>query len=446
MHQVVTRIAPSPTGRMHIGTARTALLNYLWARHTGGKFIVRIEDTDPARDKPEYEADIRDNLAWLGITEDEFHRQSENKEKHTASIKLLIDSGHAYVSREPAKDDATREVEVVRFKNPNRVVTFTDLLRGEVAVHSADLGDFVIARSLTEPVHHLAVVVDDADEGVTLAMRGEDLLSNTPRQILIQEALGIPRPEYLHLPLILAPDRTKLSKRRHATSIGDFKKAGFLPQGMANFLAFLGWNPGTPQEVFTTEELIKEFDISKIQKSGAIFNEEKLKWFNREHLLRLTPEAFWEHAEEFLSEETVTMLDATGRWRDVVSVMRERASTFGEIRDADEAGEYRYFYESPAYEVQKLLWKEESADATKARLEAVLGLLEGVTEPWTAESVKSAVWDYAEKEGRGQVLWPMRLALTGKDKSPDPFTIAGIIGSDETRKRLGTALTLLTAK
>ncbi len=446
MQNVVTRVAPSPTGRMHIATARVALFNFLHARHVGGTFILRIEDTDPARDKPEYEDDIKTGLRWLGIEWDEFHRQSENKDAHARAIKKLIDSGHAYVSKEPAKDDATREVEVVRFKNPNSLVVFYDELRGDVAVQSNDLGDFVIARSVTDPVHHLAVVCDDAAQGVTLVMRGEDLLSNTPRQILIQEALGLPRPRYLHLPIILGTDRTKLSKRRHATSVGDFRARGYLPEAMINFISLLGWNPGTDQEIFTMNGLIAEFSLSGVQKSGAVFNEEKLRWINREHMLRMTPEAFWEHAEEYLSAETVTMLDAKGLWQSVVPLMRERIATFDELRLADEAGEYRYFFEAPILlRAEVLIPRGESASPTKARLERILALLEGVLEPWTPESVKAAVWDYAEEDGRSQVLWPMRVALTGRDKSPDPFTVAGIIGKDESIARVRFAVSRLPA-
>lgn len=437
---VVTRIAPSPTGRMHIGTARSALFNYLWARHTGGKFLIRIEDTDPARDKPEYEQDILENLKWLGIEADAFYRQSENNAKHQEAIQKLIDGGHAYVSKEPSKDDPTKEVELVRFKNPQRVVTFTDVLRGEIQVDTTDLGDFVVARSLTQPVHHLAVVVDDADEGVTLAMRGEDLLSNTPRQILIQEALGLPRPDYLHLPLILAPDRTKLSKRRHAVSTGDYKERGFLPGALINFLALLGWNPGTEQEIFTMPELIQHFSLEQVQKSGAVFDEVKLKWVNREHMLRMEPEAFKQYVKQFVSSELGTFLD-TAAGSALVAVMRDRASTFGEIRDLEGEGEYAYYLAKPDYSPENLVWKEESKEATKARLEHVLGLLEGVVaSQWTHESVKNAIWAYAESEGRGQVLWPLRIALSGRDKSPDPFTISGIIGRDETLARIRGAL------
>jgi glutamyl-tRNA synthetase len=444
MSKTVTRFPPSPTGSLHIGNVRTAIFNYLYARNVGGSFIVRVEDTDKERSRREYEEDMLASVAWLGFSHDNevVWRQSERTEVYTRYLRQLIDSGAAYLSQEI--EGANKEV--VRFRNPNKVITFKDLIRGEVTIDTSDLGDFIIARNINDPVYHMAVVVDDYEGGVTHVIRGEDHVSNTPRQILIQEAIGAPRPIYAHLPLIVAKDRSKLSKRKHgaAVSLDYYRKKGYLPQGLLNYLALLGWNPGTEQEIFTLEELIKVFSFDQVQKSSAVFDETKLAWVNREHMLRLTDEAFWEHAEEFLSSETVTELDALNLWRSVIPVMRERASTFGDIRVADEAGEYRYYYQDPIFPPESLSWKEETSLATKARLERILALLEGIPDPWTTASIKTAVWDYAEKVGRGQVLWPMRFGLTGKDKSPDPFTVAGIIGRDATIRRITSAISLLT--
>ena len=274
---VRTRIAPSPTGFLHIGTARTALFNYLYARKMGGTFVVRIEDTDRARSTKEYEDDILAQLAWLGLSGDEFYRQSERAGEHQKALEGLVASDKAYLSKEPAKDDPTRTVEVVRLRNPGKPVTFIDVVRGEITIDTADLGDMVIARSLTDPLYHFAVVVDDEFAGITHVIRGEDHISNTPRQILIQEALGYERPIYAHLPLILAPDRTKMSKRRHATSVADFAKRGYTKEALINFLALLGWNPGNDKELYTEGELLAAFTLEHIQKGGAVFNEEKLK-------------------------------------------------------------------------------------------------------------------------------------------------------------------------
>lgn len=438
----VTRFAPSPTGLLHAGNYRTAVFAYLFARRMGGTFIVRIEDTDRERWEKEYEENIIESLAWLGLEYDAFYRQSEHAPRHQAVLEKLIADGYAYVSQESSEDQSKRS-EVIRFKNPNAPVSFKDAIRGSVTMDTTDLGDFVIAKSISEPLFHLAVVVDDWDEGVTHIIRGEDHISNTPRQVLIQRAIGAPTPLYAHLPLVLGTDRSKLSKRKGAKPLLAYRDLGYLPQALLNYMAFIGWNPGGEQEIYTKDELVSAFSLDGIQKGSAIFDDVKLAWFNREHILRLSPEAFWEHAEEFLSEETVTLLDTKNMWRSVVPIMRERISTFGELRVADEAGEYRYFYETPRVDPAKLPWKSDSSEATKARLERILPLLEGVPDPWTAESVKSAVWDYAEKEGRGQVLWPMRMALTGKDKSPDPFTVAGIIGRDEALKRIAGVVALL---
>ncbi len=444
MSKVVTRFPPSPTGSLHIGNVRTAIFNYLFARHVGGEFIVRVEDTDKERSRREYEEDMLASIAWLGLERDNktIVRQSERTAVYNKYLQTLVDKDLAYLSQEI--EGANREV--VRFRNPNKIVIFQDLIRGDVSIDTTDLGDFIIARNMSDPVYHMAVVVDDFESGVTHVIRGEDHVSNTPRQILIQEAIGAPRPIYAHLPLIVAKDRSKLSKRKHgaAVSLDYYRKKGYLAEGILNYLTLLGWNPGTDQEIFTLDELIAIFSFDKVQRSSAVFDETKLAWVNREHMLKLSEESFWERAEEFLSEETVSMLDATNRWRDVISVMRERASTFGDIRDADAAGEYRYFYEAPLLREVKLGWKEEPKEATKARLEAILGLLEGVSDEWSKESVKGALWPYAESEGRGEVLWPMRVSLSGREKSPDPFVIAGIIGKDETITRLKGAVATLS--
>lgn len=283
----IVRFAPSPTGPLHIGGARTALFNYIFAKQTGGQFILRIEDTDKERSKPEYEQEIRDGLAWLGIIPDASYRQSERTEIYQKHLDALIKSGAAFVSREKKKE-GEGEVEVVRFKNTNKRVTFHDMVRGEVSFDTTELKDFVIARSVSEPLYHLAVVVDDFEMGITHIIRGEDHISNTPRQILIQEALGVPRPLYAHIPLILATDRSKLSKRKHgeAVSLAHYRAQGIVPAAMVNFLALLGWHPSASDasEVLSFDELITQFQLERIQKGGAVLDANKLNWFNRQYL------------------------------------------------------------------------------------------------------------------------------------------------------------------
>lgn len=393
--KVITRFAPSPTGLFHVGSYRTALFSYIFARQNNGKFILRIEDTDKARSKKEYEDNIIDSLKWLGIKYDEFFRQSERTEIYKKYIQKLIDSDHAYVS-----EDA------IKFKNPNKKVGFDDVIRGKIEFDTTELGDFVIARNMGEPVFHLVVVVDDYEMGVTHVIRGEDHISNTPRQILIYEALGLPVPLYAHLPLVLGMDRSKLSKRKGALPVTEYRGRGYLPETIVNCMAFLGWNPGTEQEMFSIDELIKQFDITKIQKSGAIFNEEKLNWFNKKYIEKMSSHDFKNYAREFLINS-----------------------------------EYSFIKNLQNYPKELLKWKDEKdLENTKGYLKSIINLLEKVSEKdFTKESVKSAVWPLAEEKGKGNVLWPMRVALSGKEKSPDPFISSEVLGKEETTRRLKSA-------
>lgn len=282
--KVIVRMAPSPTGKLHIGTARTTLFNYLFARQSEGKFILRIDDTDTERSTSEFEQNILDGLSWLGLEYDELFRQSERTDVYVSYLKKMVENDSVYISKEEIKEEGQRS-KVIRLRNPNKKIIFEDLIRGTVEFDTTELGDFVVAKSLEEPLYHLASVVDDIEMNITHVIRGEDGISNTPRQILIQEAIGALRPIYAHLPLILAPDRSKLSKRKHGESVSldYYRDKGYSPAAIVNYLALLGWNPGTEQEIFTLGELIKVFDIAKVHKGGAIFDEKKLAWVNRKH-------------------------------------------------------------------------------------------------------------------------------------------------------------------
>jgi len=440
---VITRIAPSPTGNLHIGTVRTALFNFLFAKHTGGTFILRIEDTDKERSKKEFEQDILEGLSWLKLKHDALYRQSDRTAFYTDVIEQLLDSEKAYVSKEKSKAEPGVEVEVVRLKNPGTTITFNDLIRGDVSFDTTELGDFVIARSITEPLYHLAVVSDDNDMEVTHVIRGEDHISNTPRQILIGEALGYVRPQYAHIPLILAPDRSKLSKRGTTTSIAEYSKMGYLREALVNYLALLGWNPGTDQELFTIDELIKSFSIEDIQKGGAVFDTVKLDWFNREYIQKLPKEEFVEKVKEYLPKKFEEQEQySENRVEAFSSVLLEKIHRFGEIEELAEQGEFDYFFVPPTYEVSLLPQKDNpGAEAIGEHLTQISKLLDCVEEgAFTTDSVKSAVWDYADEQGRGTVLWPMRVALSGKKQSPDPFKLAEIFGKKETLARLATAI------
>lgn len=389
--KIITRFPPSPTGPFHIGNVRTALFNYLFAKKNGGKFILRIEDTDKQRSKEEFEKGILEGLRWLSLEWDNKPlRQSERTEVYKKYLEKLIEEKKAYISEELEGDNR----EVIRFKNPNKLVSFSDLIRGEVKFDTTELGDFILAKNINEPLYHLAVVIDDFESGVTHVIRGEDHISNTPRQILIQEAISAPRPIYAHLPLILASDRSKLSKRKHGDSVSldYYRQKGYLPQAILNYLSLLGWNPGTEQEIFSLDELIKEFDIAKIHKGGAVFDEKKLDWVNKEHIKRLSPEEKQKLAE----------------------------------KDFDAKA-------TPKLKKEKISWKEIPPDET---IKFLLKAKEIIEED-------GDLMAYATEVGKGKVLWPVRYALSGQEVSPDPFTLIAILGKIEAIKRIEKAIETL---
>src|SRR3989338_1687558 len=421
---VVTRFAPSPTGLFHIGSSRMALFNYLYARKHNGKFILRVEDTDKTRSEKQYEDDIISGLKWLGLEWDEFHRQSERTEVYKKYLQKLLDEGKAFL-----------DGKAIRFKNPNKKVVFNDLIRGEISTQTDDVVDFVIAKDLDAPLFHFTVVVDDYEMGVTDVIRGEAHIPNPPRHILLQEALGFDVPNYAHLPLILGDDRSKLSKRHGAASLNEYKKIGYLSAAIINFFAFIGWKPGDEREIFSKDELVKEFSLERIQKSAGVFNIERLDWYNREYLKKLPMNDLEIHvAEELKTEDEVFVKKITP----IIADRINKISDIGELKN----GELSFFFNNPEYAKEMLLWKKEpSLENTKKHLEEVVKLLNGLNESeFVSNKIKEAIWNYAEKEGRGNVLWPMRAALTGLDKSPDPFTVAEILGKEKTIKRLKYAV------
>ncbi len=441
---VTTRFAPSPTGYLHIGGVRTALFSYLFARQNNGTFALRIEDTDTARNKQEWADALISDLTWLGLKHDTFAKQSERTEIYTKYIDILLKNGAAYISKETPKEPGQRD-EVIRFKNPNKVVVINDLIRGEVKVDTTDLGDFVIARSITEPIFHLAVVVDDFEMGITHVIRAEEHLSNTPRQILIQEAIGATRPIYAHLPLVLAPDKSKLSKRKHGetVSLTYYRDKGYLPEAILNCVAMIGWNPGTDQELFTLDELVTNFRLDKVQKGGAVFNVEKLDWFNKEYIKKMTDAEFASHTStkipEWLSVNTPT-------FKKMAPLIREKIICFSDIPDMfTPNGELGFVKQLPNYKPELLLWKKNpDSNTARSHLTEIAKLVGELNErDWNAETIKNAVWAYTEANGRGDVLWPMRVALTGKEKSPDPFISASILGKSESLDRIDQAIKTL---
>lgn len=427
---VRVRIAPSPTGNLHIGTARAALFNYLFAKKHGGTFVLRVEDTDKERSTPEFEKNILDGMEWLGMKHDEFYRQSERTDVYKSYLQNMIQNGFAYESQEEVKEEGQR-ASVIRFKNPNKVITFTDMIRGDISFDTTDLGDFVIAKSLEEPLYHLAVVVDDYEMKISHVIRGEDHISNTPRQILIQEAIGATQPLYAHIPLILSKERKKLSKRDGATALTDYRDKGYIVGAFINFLAFLGWHPEGDKEIYSFDELAGQFDISRVQKGGAIFDTEKLDWFNKEYIKQIPDDEFAKIVNEY---STLTISNPA-----FLNLIKERITVFFDIAEIlTPHGEFGHLiFDVESVDLSKVIWKDSTAEETKQNLSDLVIILEQIDEDdFTPEKTKEAIWDYATEKGRGAVLWPTRYLLSGQDKSPDPFTIMGILGKEKSLVRL----------
>ena len=340
MSEVITRFAPSPTGHFHIGGVRSALYNYLYARSTGGKFILRSEDTDPERSKKEYEDEFLTVFKWLGLEHDEFFRQSDRKEIYKKYLEDLIARDIAYISKEEVKEEGQRS-EVIRLRNSGKDITFNDIILGDITFNTKELGDFIIARDIESPLYHFTVVVDDMEMKITHVIRGQEHISNTPRQILIQEAIAANRPLYAHIPLILGKDKSKLSKRDpEVIPAIEYKDQGYLPEAILNFMALIGWNPGTDEEVFIKEALVAQFKLDKVQKGGGVFNVEKLNWINKEHLKKLTEQQIGEYVKKFIphdfAEKNAQYLEK------IIPVIFERISNGIEIKELIDAGEFAF--------------------------------------------------------------------------------------------------------
>ena len=445
MAKVVTRFPPSPTGKMHIGNVRTGLINYIFAKQNGGKMQFRIEDTDRKRYSDDWVQNIIETTKWLGWdTSKEYmgsQKQSERGEIYKKHLQKLLDEDKAYISKETEGESAS----VIRLRNLGQKVTFSDVIREEVTFDTSDLGDFIIAKNIDNAIYHFAVVVDDFEMGVTHVIRGEEHISNTPRQILIQEALGFTRPVYAHMPLILAQDRSKLSKRHGAISVDDFRTAGYLKEAILNYLILLGWSPqarggANASEILTFDEMVEKFRLEDMQKSGAIWSYDKLKSINKVHLSKLSSEERSKYVREYVPEDFSSNLV-----NKITDIILDHANNGEEIRELVKSGELEFFVCEPSLSKDLLVGKSgASSDEIKTHLAKVIELLDNISTPFSAESVKGVLWSYASEIGRGKVLWPMRVALSGKEKSPDPFTLVSILGIDESKKRLNKAINALS--
>lgn len=483
--KVRVRIAPSPTGPMHVGTARTALFNWLFARQHGGSFVVRIEDTDKTRSEKRYETELLQGLTWLGFDWDEGptldangesgpdkgsfgpYRQSERTAIYRKYLEELLAKGEAYYCY-CTKDDleaqrqalldagqpprytghcrnltvppAGRTPEVIRFKIPEIKVEFHDLIHGKTSFDAALFGDQVIAKDLDSPLYNFAVVVDDALMEITHVIRGEEHLANTPKQILMQRALGFPVPHFAHLPLILNADRSKMSKRFGDVALTNYRDRGYLPDALMNFFALLGWHPKDDQEMFDLAYAQKHFDLARVQKTGAIFNDEKLDWLNREHMKAMPIDELAALAEPFYAKAGIAVGDGgadSGMLQRAIAVALSRAKTLVEVVD-----ESRFFFSLPDYEASLLCWKETSAADARDALQAARDVLVTLHDEAFAsrEPIMNALAALLESKGRGAVLWPLRVALSGMRASPDPIEIMNVIGKDESLRRMDQAI------
>jgi glutamyl-tRNA synthetase len=460
MSQVRLRFAPSPTGYLHVGGARTALFNWLLARKEGGRFILRIEDTDVARSTQESVDAILEGMTWLGLDWDEgpFY-QSESFPLYREHVERLLACGKAYrcrctpeeleakreqamkEGRKPKYDGTCRNLKVgpdspsaVRFKAATEGETaFDDLIKGRITFSNEELDDLIIQRSDGTPTYNFTVVIDDATMGITTVIRGDDHINNTPRQILLYEALGYPVPQFAHVPMILGADKARLSKRHGATSVMAYRDMGYLPEAMVNYLVRLGWSHGD-QEIFSLEELIEKFAIGDVGKSAGVFNPDKLIWLNAHYIKNGDPERLAGLLVPFLRERGVEEFDKP-ELSAVVKTLQERARTMLEMAD----GARFYYRDDFAYDPQateKFLKME-----TLPVYEAVIGKLEALMD-FSNQGIEAMFKDICAEMGvkLGQVGPPVRVALCGTTTSPGIYEVIEVLGKEEAVKRVKRAM------
>jgi nondiscriminating glutamyl-tRNA synthetase len=501
---VRVRIAPSPTGFMHIGNLRTVLYDYLLARHFNGTFIVRVEDTDQTRFVPGAMEDMLNTLAWAGITVDEgpyLDEEGSIKEKgeygpyiqshrlgiYQEHIKTLVDKHKAYYCfctkerieklREeqtknnlpPKYDGLCRDLDakevqsqmdkkmpyVVRFRMPDdREIIFNDLIRGTIIFNTKDLDDFVMIKGDGFPTYHFANIIDDHFMKITHVLRGEEWISSTPKHILMYEAYGWHAPYYAHLPQLLNKDKKKMSKREGDVSVKDFIAKGYLKDALLNFISLLGWNSGTDQEIYTLDELIKQFTLEKVHKAGAVFDVDKLDWINGVYIRKMSIDTFVEQSLPYLesagliTRDDTTIYTTVGRKKTVVALHwlkkvcaleQQRIKRLGELPEALD-----YFFTANVKITKKLLvWKKSTPAKTKEILENLLEAIKQMPDSdLSIEGIDKYIRAFitANSYENGDVLWPLRYSLSGREKSPSPFELVATMGKDMTVKRLQYAL------
>ncbi len=473
------RFAPSPTGHPHLGNIRTALFNWLFARHHGGKFILRIEDTDVARKVEGAVETILESLQWLGLDWDEGpYHQSQRLTNYHASIHKLLRGGHVYPCfcsqqrletmrqeqikrKQPPKYDrrcrdltqnerteleATGVVPVMRFKTPlEGETTVYDLIRGPVTFKHDTLDDFVLLKSDGFPTYHLANVVDDHSMAISHVLRADEWLSSTPRHVLLYQALDWQPPQFAHLPMILGSDRAKLSKRHGATTITEYQRQGYLPDAMTNFLALLGWSLDDRTELLSRQELIKHFSLERVGKTAAIFNKEKLEWMNGVYLRQLSLEEFGQRAMPFLERDLPESVDRpldTGYVNRILSLIQERAKTLAEVPQLASF----FFVDDLQYDTGLLLAGGLDAEVATQALTGALRSLEDVTR-WDSATLEAALRPLATELNLStrELFGLLRVAVTGRTAAPPLFQTMAVLGKEKSLHRLDTALRLLSS-
>jgi len=494
---VRTRFAPSPTGFVHIGSLRTALFAFLFARHNQGINVLRIEDTDQNRKVEGAVENLVKVMKEVGIEFDEGfytkddgsisergnfgpYLQSQRLEKYKAAADQLLESGNAYFCfcdeerlaevrkeqmalKKPAmydrkcknlsKEEVTDKQEefkkagknpVIRFAVPQEgTTTINDLIYGEITYDHKVLDDQVIIKSDGFPTYHLAVVVDDHFMEITHVIRGDEWIPSTPKHLLLYKALGWKPTQFAHLPLILNPDKTKLSKRQGDVAVEDFLKHGYLKEALINFVVFLGWNPKTEKEIFSLEELISQFDLKNVNKSGAVFDDNKLDWFNSQYIKQLSNEQLAEKLKPFWEKFGIEVEKFENNYLSAIANLeKERLKKLSEIGERT-----KYFFAQPEYETTLLVWKKSTPEDAKNKLSALLKTFENLNEKdFTKETLEEKTKEFIQQNGfdNGSVLWPLRTALTGLEKSPGPFEVAATLalglGKGEVINRIDTAI------
>ena len=512
--KVRVRFAPSPTGYMHVGNFRTALYNYLFAKKTGGDFLIRIEDTDQARFVDGAAEQLLESMNFMGLNWDEGnflktsinsdskggvfesatypktveigsygpYAQSERTDIYKKYALQLVAEGKAYYCFcEPKRLEEMREQQqkekkapmydryclssisleqineklkencpaVIRLKVPkDEIVEFDDMIRGKVSFNTGNIDDQVLLKSDGFPTYHLANVVDDHLMQITHVIRGEDWLPSTPKHILLYRAFGWEIPTFAHLPLLLNPDRSKLSKRQGDVAVEDYIKKGYLKEAIVNFVAMLGWNPGegSTQEIFSMKELVEKFELTKVHKAGAVFDIKKLDWINSQYIKKLSAIELLKYALPFFEQkeffktwdmrhETWDKEEKEDYLKKVLTVEKERLAKFADVGE-----ENRFFFQDITYEKEMLRWKTSTDEELLMALKTAQTVLSEISEnDWTLEKIEEKLLE-AAGDKRGDLLWPLRVALTGAQKSPSPFECAWVLGKIESLKRLENAI------